>query len=204
MSNTGSLEVICGCMFSGKTSELIRRIERASFAKQEVQVFKSHYDIRYSKSELITHSGASIKATAVPKSLSGELEKLIDPRSEIIAIDEVQFFDEGIVSLCDRIVLQGKKVIIAGLDLDFRGEPFPGPTKGGFYSSPIAALITKADYIEKLLAVCTICGKNASRSQRLVNGKPAKWDELVLVVGAHDSYEARCREHHYITRLEES
>jgi len=200
----GYLDVICGCMFSGKTSELIRRLERAKFANKRIQVFKSHHDVRYSISELRTHSGASVKAKAVPKSLSSELEELIDPTSEIIAIDEVQFFDEGIVTLCERLADEGKIVIVAGLDLDFRGEPFPGPTQGKLYKSPIAALMAKADHLEKLLAICTVCGKDASRSQRLVNGKPAIWDELVLVVGADDAYEARCREHHQIVKPEDT
>lgn len=195
MEKQGSLEVICGCMFSGKTSELIRRLDRARIAKQKIQVFKSHHDIRYNKTELVTHSGASFPSISVPDSSSIQLRKMLDLTCDIIAIDEIQFFDDGIVMVCEELANQGKKVIIAGLELDFRGEPFPAPFPSNLYPSPIAALISKADKVDKLTAVCAICGSDATRSQRLVNGQPAGWNELVLVVGAKDVYEARCRKH---------
>jgi thymidine kinase len=187
-------------MFSGKTSELIRRLDRARIANQKIQVFKSHHDIRYEKTGLVTHSGASFPANPVPESSSKVLRKMLDLTRAIIAIDEIQFFDEGIVTLCEDLANRGKKIILAGLDLDFRGEPFPGPFPSKSYPSPIAALMVKADVVDKLTAICSICGADATRSQRLVNGKYADWNELVLIVGANDVYEARCRLHHFINR----
>jgi len=185
-------------MFSGKTSELIRRLERAQFANLKIQAFKSHHDMRYGAKGLRTHSGASYPAISVPNSSSEDLRRLLDRSQDIIAIDEVQFFDDGIVGLCEELADNDIKIIVAGLDLDFRGEPFPGPTVAKYYLHPMAALMCKADRLDKLTAACTICGEEATRSQRLINGQPANWDELVLVVGALDAYEARCSLHHFI------
>ena len=191
MKRSGSLEVICGCMYSGKTEELIRRVRREQIAKRRIQVFKSHLDTRYSLEAIITHDGKEIEAKQVPLSSSRRLEEMIDRQAEVVAIDEIQFFDMGIVSLCDDLANSGVRVIVAGLDLDFRGEPFPGP---------IQALMAKADKIDKLTAVCVECGESATRSQRLLNGEPAKWDEAVLVVGAREFYVAVCRNHYRIDR----
>ena len=191
MKERGSLEVVCGCMFSGKTEELIRRVKREYIAKSNVQVFKSHLDTRYSIEKVYTHDGEILEALQIPESLSSELLKRINPETDVIAIDEVQFFDNGIVELCEDLASKGVRVIVAGLDLDFRGEPFPGP---------MPTLMAKADRIDKLTAVCVKCGQPAVRSQRLVDGKPANWDEATLVVGAQDKYEAVCRLHHQIER----
>lgn len=191
MEKIGSLEVICGCMFSGKTEEMIRRIKREDIAKRKVQVFKSHLDTRYSLESIETHDGKRIYAHQVPFSDSAKIEKMLLRDTEVVAIDEIQFFDEGVVAICDRLANSGIRVIVAGLELDFRGEPFPGP---------ISALLAKADKIDKLTAVCVDCGQPAVRSQRMVGGRPAKWDEATLVVGAQDTYQAVCRLHHRITR----
>jgi thymidine kinase len=196
MGAKGSLEVICGCMYSGKTEELIRRVKREEIAKRKIQVFKSHLDTRYSLESIQTHNGNRISAHQVPLSSSKRLEAMIDPTADVIAIDEIQFFDDAVVSICDRLAQSGVRVIVAGLDLDFRCEPF----------GPMPGLLAKADKIDKLTAVCVVvtdgvvCGEPATRSQRLVDGQPAKWDEAVLVVGAYDTYKAVCRQHHYIER----
>ncbi len=191
MNNRGSLEVICGCVYSGKTEELIRRVKREKIAKRKVQVFKSHLDTRYSLEGIRTHDEQFIEAKQVSNSSSVELKKMIDPTVDVVAIDEIQFFDKGVIDICDRLADSGVRVIVAGLALDYRGEPFPGP---------IRTLLAKASSIDKLTAVCVKCGASAVRSQRLVNGKPAKWDEATLVVGAQDIYEARCRLHHQIEK----
>ena len=192
MKERGSLEVICGCMFSGKTEELVRRVKREYIAKRHVQIFKSHLDTRYSMKQVHTHDGKSIEAWLVPGSKSVELSKKLQQDTDVVAIDEIQFFDNGVVEICDQLVDKGVRVIVAGLDLDFRGEPFPGPMQ---------SLLAKADRVDKLNAVCVKCGSPATRSQRLVGGKPAKWNEATLVVGAQDNYEAVCRVHHQIEKI---
>ncbi|MBK9924176.1 MAG: thymidine kinase [Anaerolineales bacterium] len=195
MEQSGHLEVICGCMYSGKTEELIRRIRRVLIAKRKVQVFKSHRDTRYSKYEVISHTGEKINAIVVPKdphketTSSEEFLKLIDYSFNVIAIDEIQFFDEKMAGVCNHLANLGKRVIVAGLDLDFRGLPFRGP---------MSALLAYADSIDKLHAVCSVCGETASMTQRFIDDRPAKWDETIYVVGGHDIYKAVCREHHYI------
>lgn len=208
MNKKGFIEVICGCMYSGKTAELIRRLDRAGYANRNVQAFKSHFDTRYATHEFRTHSGASYPARTVPLSSGKELKKLIKPTTDIVAIDEVQFFDEEVVSLSEGLADRGIQVIVAGLDLDFRGEPFPSPNSSTDskveYPSVIAALMAKAERVMKLTAICIECGEDATRSQRLVNGEPASWGEAVLVVGASDTYEPRCRMHHHIERPQEA
>lgn len=193
MRRKGSLEVICGCMYSGKTEELIRRVKREEIARRRVQVFKSHLDTRHSLEVIRTHAGRTIEAKQVPRSSSERLKTMIESNVDVIAIDEIQFFDDGIVSICDDLANSGVRVIVAGLDLDFRGEPFPGP---------MPALLSKADKVSKLTAVCVECGDPATRTQRLVNGEPAKWDEAILVVGAYDEYQAVCRLHHHCRKPE--
>jgi len=197
MGKTGTLEVICGCMYSGKTEELIRRIRRELIAKRRIQVFKSYRDIRYSINEIASHDGQKVKALLVPKSegkettSSEELFKIMDLSNDVFAIDEVQFFDVEMAHLCNKLANSGKRIIVAGLDLDFRGMPFRGP---------MPLLMSYADKIDKLQAVCSICGSPASHTQRLINGRPAKWDETIYLIGGEDTYKAVCRKHHIIKR----
>ena len=191
MKRPGVLEVICGSMYSGKTEELMRRIRRALIAGQKVQVFKSHRDIRYSDDEIQSHTGLTIKAIRVPSSSSTELQRMIDDAADVIAIDEIQFFDEDVVSVCENLAIAGKRVIVAGLTLDFRGEPFRGP---------MLALLAKADKLDKLTAICVVCGEAATHTQRLVNERPAKWDEPIIVIGGPDIYRAVCRQCHQIEK----
>ncbi|MEA3310207.1 MAG: thymidine kinase [Chloroflexota bacterium] len=184
----GWIEVICGSMFSGKTEELIRRLHRAQIARQKIQVFKPILDQRYSQSAIASHNG--LQAAAIPVQASTELRQHIDPTADLIAIDEVQFFDMEIVSLCSELADQGKRVICAGLDMDFRGEPF----------GPLPKLLAIAEHVRKLQAICMVCGGPASRSQRLINGEPAAYDDPIVLVGAAEVYEARCRGCHRVPR----
>lgn len=172
---TAGLEVICGPMFSGKSEELIRRLRRAQIARQRVQVFKPSIDDRYSVDRIVSHSELSLQAQVAKT--AAEVMALIDDRTEVIGIDEVQFFDGKIVELCEKLANMGRRVIVAGLDLDYRGVPF----------EPVPQLMAIAEYVTKTLAVCARCGAAASRTQRMVAS-----DERV-VVGALDAYEARCR-----------
>jgi len=184
--HTGSLEVITGSMFSGKTEELIRRLRRARIARQKVQVFKPAIDIRYAKEKVISHSGSDFEAA--PIASSREILERLEADTTVVAIDESQFFDEEVVQIATRLADRGLRVIVGGLDTDFRGEPF----------GPIPVLMAKAEVVDKLHAICMICGEPASRTQRLVNGKPAYYDDPVVIVGAAEMYEARCRQHHEV------
>ena len=186
----GSVEVITGSMFCGKTDEMIRRLRRATIAKQKVQVFKPDIDIRYDQVKVVSHAGSAFDATAV-KSAS-EVRKSLSPDTTVVAIDEAQFFDAGIIDLVNELAEQDIRVIVAGLDLDFRGEPF----------GPMPVLISQAERVDKLHAICMVCGEPASRTQRLVNGKPARYDDPIVIVGADELYEARCRAHHSVPRDE--
>jgi len=182
----GWIEVICGSMFSGKTEEVIRRVRRAQIAHQKVQVFKPVIDTRYSRGEVASHNGALY--SAVPVNNSFEIESLLLPDTTVVAIDEAQFFDPGIVDLCKSLAHRGVRVIVAGLDLDFRGEPF----------GPMPLLMAEAEMVDKLQAICVSCGAPASRTQRVINGEPAFYDDPVILVGAKESYEARCRHCHEV------
>ena len=183
----GRLEVVCGSMFCGKSEELIRRMRRAMIAKQKVQVFKPSIDDRYSGIQKITsHSGYEIDC--IPVKDSEELKKLLEPGVTVIAVDEAQFFDPNLINVIDEIVDQGIRVIAAGLDTDFRGEPF----------GIMPLLLAKAEKVDKLQAICMVCGEPATRTQRLVNGEPAFYDDPIVVVGAAELYEARCRIHHQV------
>lgn len=184
----GSVEVICGSMFCGKTEELIRRLRRARIAKQNVQVFKPKIDHRYNHKKVTSHSGIDVDALPFDSSL--EILNAIDPATTVIGIDEVQFFDEGIVEVVEDLAEKGLRVIVTGLDMDFRGEPF----------GCMPQLMARAEKVDKLQAICMVCGGPASRTQRLVNGKPAHYDEPIVVVGAQEMYEARCRQHHEVPR----
>jgi len=184
----GSVEVITGSMFCGKTEELIRRLRRATIAKQKVQVFKPVIDDRYSYSKVRSHSGADFEA--FPVNTSGEILGKLDPTATVVGIDEAQFFDDGIVDVVSALAERDLRVIVTGLDTDFRGEPF----------GCMPTLMAKADKLDKLSAICMVCGEPASRTQRLVNGSPAHYDDPIVIVGASEMYEARCRRCHSVPR----
>ena len=184
----GSIEVVCGSMFSGKTDELIRRLVRATIAKQKVQVFKPAIDVRYAVEKVTSHAGANFDALPVEK--AADILTKIDKDTTVIGVDEAQFFDPGIVDVCQQLAERVVRVLVAGLDMDFRGEPF----------GPMPILMSRAEHVDKLHAICMVCGDEASRTQRLVNGKPARYDDPVVIVGASELYEARCRVHHEVPR----
>ncbi|TDL32952.1 thymidine kinase [Jeotgalibacillus sp. S-D1] len=186
MKQTGWVEVICGSMFSGKSEELIRRVRRAQFARQHILVFKPKLDDRYSEEAIVSHNGASV--IAVPVESSSEILDLVTTKADLIAIDEVQFFDNGIIDVVTQLADQGYRVVTAGLDQDFKGEPF----------GPVPHLMALAEQVTKLQAVCAVCGSPASRTQRLIEGKPAGYDDPIILVGASEAYEPRCRHHHEV------
>ena len=183
---TGSLTVITGSMFSGKTEELIRRARRALYARRSVQVFKHALDTRSEVTEIRSHNGVPHEAIAV--ATSDELLEKVEETTDVVAVEEAQFFDEGIVEACRRLADSGYDVISTGLDMDFRGEPF----------GPMPALMAEADEVVKLRAICARCGRDASRSQRLIDGRPAPVSAPTILVGAEESYEARCRHCHEV------
>ncbi len=188
----GWIEVICGVMFSGKSEELIRRVRRAIIAKKRVQVFKSHLDERYEGIYRISsHDGRSVDA--VPVDTSEEIGRLVLPDTQVVAIDEAQFLDASIVEIVTLLANRGVRVICAGTDNDFRGEPF----------GPMPLLLSAAEIVDKLHAICVICGNPASRNQRLIAGKPARYDSPTIMVGSTESYEARCRACHSVPRRDE-
>ena len=182
----GWIEVVCGSMFSGKTEELIRRVRRAKIAKQQVQVFKPAIDTRYDNREVASHNGLQIEA--VPVETMDQLRALIDPDTTVVALDEAQFFDDDVIALCEELADRGVRVIVAGLDMDFRGAPF----------GPMPRLMSRAEHVQKLQAICVVCGGPASRTQRIINGEPAAYDDPVILVGADETYEARCRGCHEV------
>ncbi len=184
----GSIEVICGSMFSGKTDELIRRLVRATIARQKVQVFKPAIDVRYAVEKVTSHAGADFDAIPVEK--AADILAKLDSDTTVVGIDEAQFMDADVVRVAQELADLGKRVLVAGLDMDFRGEPF----------GPMPLLMSKAEQVDKLHAICMVCGEAASRTQRLVNGKPARYDDPVVIVGAAELYEARCRLHHEVPR----
>ncbi|MBI5500084.1 MAG: thymidine kinase [Deltaproteobacteria bacterium] len=171
----GSIEVICGSMFSGKSEELIRRVRRAQIARQRVQVFKPQLDDRYRRDQIVSHSDMSVPAEMVAK--AEEILAHVADRTEVVAIDEIQFFGRDVADVCEKLANLGKRVIVAGLDQDYLGRPF----------EPVPQLLAVAEYVTKTLAVCARCGAPANRSQRLIAS-----DERI-VVGAEGKYEARCR-----------
>lgn len=181
-----SMEVICGSMFCGKTEELIRRLRRAIIARKKVQVFKPAIDNRYTVEKV--HSHAGIEIDAVPIDGINDIYNYLKDDTDVIGIDEAQFFSGDIVKVAEDLVNRGIRVIFAGLDTDFRGEPFG--------SMPI--LMAKAERVDKLNAICMVCGEPACRTQRLVNGKPANYDDPLVIVGTSEMYEARCRKHHEV------
>ncbi len=182
----GGIEVICGGMFSGKSEELIRRVRRAQIARQHVQVFKHSLDDRYTPGAVASHDGTRLEA--IPITRSGEISAKLAAPLDVVAIDEVQFLDDAIIPLAQQLADRGLRLILAGLDLDFRGEPF----------GPVPGLLALAERVDKLQAICLICGAGATRTQRLVDGQPAHYSDPVLLVGAKEGYEARCRDHHVV------
>lgn len=182
----GWIEVIVGCMFAGKTEELIRRIKILQYAKKNIVVIKPSIDNRYSNDEIASHSGYRVKSINANNAL--DILKYVKKETEVVAIDEVQFFNEDIIAVLETLADSGVRVMAAGLDRDFRGEPF----------GVMPELITRAEFVTKLNAVCVKCGAPATRTQRLVNGVPASYNDPIVMVGASESYEARCRHCHKI------
>jgi thymidine kinase len=185
---TGSIEVITGSMFSGKTDELIRRLRRARIARQKVQVFKPIIDNRYHAEKVTSHAGNEFEA--LPIAAAADILLFLAPDTSVVGIDEAQFFDPNVVEVAQTLAADGKRVIVAGLDMDFRGEPFG--------CMPIFLAI--AEQVDKLQAICMVCGEPACRTQRLVNGSPVRYNDPVVIVGASEMYEARCRLHHEVPR----
>jgi thymidine kinase len=183
---TGSIEVITGSMFSGKTDELIRRLRRATIARQQVQVFKPQLDTRYQVDRVTSHAGSQFEATPVAE--ADQIPRLVAAESTVVAIDEAQFFDPAIIEVCRELADRGLRVIVAGLDTDFRGDPF----------GPVPVLMAVGERVDKLQAICMVCGEAASRTQRLIDGRPARASDPVIAVGASELYEARCRRHHEV------
>lgn len=186
--NHGWIEVIVGPMYSGKSEELIRRIRRAKIARQKVQVFKPEIDVRYSKDDVVSHCGE--KEDAIPIKHSNDIIKLLEEDTEVVAVDEVQFFDDNIVQILNKIADDNKRVICAGLDMDFRGEPF----------GCVPKLMATAEFVDKIQAICMVCGNPATRTQRLIDGKPANYNGEIVLIGATESYEARCRKCHEVPK----
>lgn len=182
----GRIEVITGSMFSGKSEELIRRLKRAKIAKQKVQVFKPSIDYRYSIVEVVSHTGEKIEA--IPIGSATELFEKVDGDTDVVGVDEAQFFGDDIIDTLKQLINRGKRVVVAGLDMDFRGEPF----------GPMPRIMAIADDILKLHAICTVCGEDAMLTQRLINGEPASYNDPIVLIGASETYEARCRLHHYV------
>ncbi|MCP3027560.1 thymidine kinase [Halobacillus sp. A5] len=186
MKQSGWVEVICGSMFSGKSEELIRRVRRATYGNLSVRVFKPVIDNRYKEDSIVSHNGTSVLARPVSESLAILHE--VGDHIDIVGIDEVQFFDENIVEVVECLADRGIRVIVAGLDTDFRGEPF----------GKVPELMALSESVTKLNAICPVCGSPASRTQRLINGEPASYDDPIILVGASESYEPRCRHHHEV------
>lgn len=183
----GSIEVITGVMFSGKSEELLRRVRRALIARRKVQVFKSQLDDRYGGVQSVSsHDGRKIDAR--PVSYSRDIAEYVEADTEVVAIDEAQFLDAGIVEVANGLANRGVRVIVSGTDMDFRGLPF----------GPMGQLLAVAEKIDKLHAICVICGELATRNQRLIDGKPAPAEGPTIQVGGSESYEARCRAHHQV------
>ena len=182
----GSVEVITGSMFSGKTDELIRRLRRATIARQKVQVFKPAIDVRYAAERVTSHAGTAYDAK--PVQFAREIMDFLEEDTTVVGIDEAQFLDDEIIQYVEKLAGKGLRVIVAGLDTDFRGEPF----------GCMPALMAQAENVDKVRAICSVCGEQACRTQRLVNGTPANYDDPVVIVGASELYEARCRQHHTV------
>ena len=182
----GWIEVICGSMFAGKTEELIRRINRIHYAKKSIIVFKPVIDSRYDSKAVVSHSKK--KVDSIPVSSSSEILENIKELPYAVAIDEAQFFDEGLIDVVERLANSGVRVIVAGLDMTFKGEPF----------GIMPELLCRAEYVTKLQAICQVCGAPATRTQRIIDGRPADYDDPIILVSASEKYEARCRHCHQV------
>ena len=188
IAKDGWIEVICGSMFAGKTEELIRRIKRIDYAKREVLVFRPKIDNRYSESEVVSHS--NYRHTAITIQSASEIKSHIKESTYAVAVDEAQFFDDELVRVSEELANAGKRVILAGLDKDFRGEVF----------GIMGDLLVRAEFVDKLSAICTVCGNPATRTQRLIGGQPAHYNDPIVLVGAAEAYEPRCRHCHEVRR----
>jgi thymidine kinase len=188
VSRPGWIEVVCGPMFAGKSEELIRRIKRLEYAKKKTIVFKPSIDNRYSNDEVVSHSNLKTKSISIR--YSKEILDYVDSTTFAIAVDEVQFLDKDIIDVAQKLALKGIRVILAGLDTDFRGEPF----------SITASAMTIAEDVTKLTAICVVCGAPATKTQRIINGKPASYHDPIIKVGASEAYEPRCRHCHQIIK----
>jgi thymidine kinase len=184
--HSGSIEVVCGSMFCGKTEELIRRLRRAVIARQKVQVFKPIIDDRYQVAKVASHNGDAFEA--LPVGSISDLYRKVSDDTTVVGIDEAQFFEKELLQFVQFLADRGVRVILAGLDTDFRGEPF----------GIMPELMAIAERVDKLHAICMVCGESASRTQRLVNGAPAHFNDPIIIVGASEMYEARCRIHHEV------
>ncbi|MGM9900047.1 MAG: thymidine kinase [Bacilli bacterium] len=182
----GWIEVICGSMFAGKTEELIRRINRIHYAKKTVMVFKPAIDNRYDQKAVVSHSQK--KVDSIPVNSPKEILNYINELPYAVAIDEAQFFNHDLIEILERLANSGVRVIVAGLDLDFRGEPF----------GIMPEILARAEYVTKLQAICQVCGAPATRTQRIINGHPADYDDPIILVSASEKYEARCRHCHQV------
>jgi thymidine kinase len=180
------LEVITGCMFAGKTEEVLRRVRRALIARQKVLLVSHRLDDRYSPGRIASHDQRTYEAH--PVSTSAAIAELIHTDTQVLVIDEAQFFEEDLGMFCSALADRGLRVIVAGLDLDFRGEPF----------GPIPGLLAYADHVDKLTAVCVLCGEAATRTQRLLDGRPASYHDPLILVASAEAYEPRCRAHHEV------
>jgi thymidine kinase len=183
-SSGGRIEVICGCMFSGKTEELIRRLNHVRIARQPMAAFTPRRDTRYRLGNLVSHNGISVEAHMIDS--VGEIAALLEDEVRVVAIDELHFLDddaETVVTVCQSLADRGLRVVVAGLDQDFRAEPFMQMSK----------LMAVAEQVDKLYAICVRCGAFATRSQRLIDGRPAPYDAPTIAVGGLELYEARCR-----------
>jgi len=184
----GWIEVITGPMFAGKTEELLRRVKRLEYAKKNIVVFKPLMDNRFSESEVVSHNNNRTKSVNI--SFASQIFEHINNHTDVVAIDEIQFLDSDVVGIVDFLASKGVRIIVSGLDKDFRGEPF----------SFMPKLLSLAEYVTKLTAICVKCGRPATRTQRIVNGKPARYIDPIVLIGAEESYEARCRSCHKVYR----
>jgi len=191
ITNSGWIEVVTGSMFSGKTEELLRRLRRAEIAGQEVAAFKPAVDDRYGETTVGSHVGRQWEASVVPNEGEGvwEIREELNGQ-DVVAVDEANFFSAELVEVCQRLADDGRRVVVSGIDQTYRGEPF----------EPLPQLMAVAEYVDKLQAICAECGEPATRNQRLVGGEPAHVDDPTIVVGAEESYEARCRNCHILRR----
>lgn len=184
--HSGRVEIICGSMFCGKTEELIRRVRRAMIARQKVQVFKPSIDDRFGVERVTSHTGQTVEAQPIQS--PSEIIDSLAADTTVVALDEAQFFPAGITEVVETLAQRGIRVIVAGLDMDFRGVPF----------GVMPELMSRAEDVTKLHAICVVCGEDASRTQRIVNGEPARYSDPIILVGASERYEARCRTHHVV------